>query len=42
MTAKILVTGASGNLGRGVAERLQHSYDITLSDLTPFATKSAP
>lgn len=38
MTAKILVTGASGNLGRGVAERLQHSYDVTLSDVAPFPT----
>ncbi|MDZ4722000.1 MAG: NAD-dependent epimerase/dehydratase family protein [Roseiflexaceae bacterium] len=38
MTAKILVTGASGNLGRGVAERLQHSYDVTLSDVAPFDT----
>lgn len=38
MTAKILVTGASGNLGRGVAELLQHTYDITLTDLTPFDT----
>jgi nucleoside-diphosphate-sugar epimerase len=38
MTAKILITGASGNLGRGIAEYLQHSCEITLSDIAPFAT----
>jgi nucleoside-diphosphate-sugar epimerase len=38
MTAKILITGASGNLGRGIAEQLQGRYDITLSDVAPFAT----
>ena len=39
MAAKVLITGASGNLGRGVAELLQHSYELTLSDVAPFETE---
>lgn len=35
--AKILITGASGNLGRAVTDAL-NGHDITLSDLAPFET----
>ena len=37
MSARVLITGASGNLGRGVTELLRDRYDLTLSDVAPFA-----
>jgi nucleoside-diphosphate-sugar epimerase len=38
MPARILITGAAGNLGRGVTELLQGRYDVTLSDRAAFPT----